>query len=134
KVEQPLPPPVSETAGGGTEQVPDGLRVLFSPERADLTPATEGAIKAYLGTIAKSPAASFNVVAYAAGAPEDPSTPRRLSLSRALAIRSVMLQDGIASPHIYLRALGAANGDGPADRVDISTLTTNTAGSAEKPK
>lgn len=133
KVERPLPPPISDTAGGRAESVPDGLRILFSPERADLTPATESAIKSYLATILQLPAASFNVVAYAAGPPEDPSTPRRLSLSRALAIRSVMLADGVDSPHIYLRALGAASGEGPPDRVDISALGTNT-GSAEKPK
>lgn len=133
KVERPLPPPISDTAGGRAEPVPDGLRILFSPERADLTPATESAIKSYLGTILQLPATSFNVVAYAAGPPEDPSTPRRLSLSRALAIRSVLLAEGIDSPHIYLRALGAASGEGPPDRVDISALGTNT-GSAEKPK
>ena len=38
---------------------------------------------------------SFNVVAYAAGTPEDPSTARRLSLSRALAVRSALIADGV---------------------------------------
>jgi len=61
-------------------------------------------------------------VAYAAGRPEDPSTARRLSLSRALAVRAALMADGISSNRIYVRALGAQASDGPADRVDISVL------------
>ena len=60
------------------------------------------------------------VTAFAAGSPEDPSTPRRLSLARALAARAVLINEGIASTRIYVRALGSAAGDGPADRVDLS--------------
>jgi hypothetical protein len=61
------------------------------------------------------------VQAYAQGTKEDPSTPRRLSLSRGLAARAVLLNDGIASTRIYLRALGASDaGDGPPNRVDVT--------------
>ena len=60
------------------------------------------------------------MAAYAAGSPEDPSTPRRLSLARALAARAVLINEGIASTRIYVRALGSAADDGPADRVDLS--------------
>jgi len=67
---------------------------------------------------------SFNVMAYATGTPEDPSTARRLSLARALTIRGAMMADGVASTRIYVRANGAPPGvdAGPADRVDISVL------------
>jgi hypothetical protein len=68
---------------------------------------------------------SFNVVAYAAGTPDDPSTARRLSLSRALAVRSALMADGVSSTHIYVRALGAPEGDKTPDRVDISVLGAN---------
>ena len=51
---------------------------------------------------------SFNVMAYAAGTPEDPSTPRRLSLSRALAVRRVLMADGVASARIYRARARAA--------------------------
>lgn len=131
KLEPPQTPPISADAGGGAEPIANGLRVLFSPSRTDLTVATEAGIKAYLGTVPKTENTSFDVTAYAAGAPEDPSTPRRLSLSRALAIRSVLLADGIVSARIYVRALGAANAGGPSDRVDVVALGTN---GAETPK
>ncbi|MBN9559586.1 MAG: hypothetical protein J0H14_02520, partial [Alphaproteobacteria bacterium] len=89
KPEPPPAPPIAADAGGGVERISDGLRVLFATDRTDLTPSTEAAIKAYLATVPHTESTSFNVTAYAAGGPEDPSTPRRLSLSRALAIRSV---------------------------------------------
>ena len=61
------------------------------------------------------------MVATAAGSADDPSTPRRLSLSRALAARAVLITEGIASTRIYVRALGASGPpDGPPDRVDVS--------------
>ena len=129
KPEQAAPPPISPSAGGAVEPIQGGLRVLFSPERTDLTQGTEDAIKAYLASVPKTAGTSFNVTAYAAGPPEDPSTPRRLSLSRALAIRSVMMADGIDSPRIYVRALGASAAGGPPDRVDIAALGTNAPGS-----
>jgi len=125
KPEPPPAPPIAADAGGGVERTSDGLRVLFATSRTDLTPSTEAAIKAYLASVPHTESTSFNVTAYAAGSPEDPSTPRRLSLSRALAIRSVMLADGVASARIYLRALGAAHGDGPVDRADLVALGTN---------
>jgi hypothetical protein len=71
--------------------------------------------------------ATFNVVAYATGTPEDPSTARRLSLSRALAVRSVLMANGISSSRIYVRALGAAGGDEPPDRVDLAVMGGNAA-------
>ena len=125
KPEPPQAPPIAADAGGGVVPIGDGLRVLFATSRTDMTEGTEAAIKAYIASVPRTESTSFNVTAYAAGGPEDPSTPRRLSLSRALAIRSVMIADGVASARIYLRALGAAHGDGPMDRVDVVALGTN---------
>ena len=69
---------------------------------------------------------SVNVVAYAAGKPDDPSTARRLSLSRGLAVRSVLLASGVPSAQIYVRALGATASDGPADRVELTVAPIGT--------
>ena len=41
--------------------------------------------------------------------------------ARALAARAVLISEGIPSARIYVRALGAAGGDGPADRVDVTS-------------
>ncbi len=125
KQETPPPPPISATAGGGVEPITDGIRVLFTPTRTDLTPETEASIRAYAEHQPVTPGTSYNVTAYAPGQPEDLSTPRRLSLSRALAVRSVLMASGIPSAQIYVRALGPATAGGPADRVDVAALATN---------
>jgi outer membrane protein OmpA-like peptidoglycan-associated protein len=142
--EPPPPASVVADAPGEAIRMPDGLRVTFGPERADLNPSTNSALRDLAretpppgpqpGTQAAvrngAPAAvpvpggprSFTVSAFAAGTPEDPSTARRLALSRALAVRSVLIAEGVPSARIYVKALGASSpavADGPADRVDV---------------
>jgi outer membrane protein OmpA-like peptidoglycan-associated protein len=131
---KPPPPPepvVAADAGGAAAPISEGLRITFGSGRAELSPATEGAIKNFAHTAPKTENASINVLAYAAGTQDDPSTARRLSLSRALAVRSVLMAEGIASTRIYVRALGAASGDGPPDRADLTVMGSSA--SAEAP-
>jgi outer membrane protein OmpA-like peptidoglycan-associated protein len=110
---------MAKDAAGEPSPIPDGVRVTFGAGSADLNEATAGAIRHLGETWAANPVATFNVYAYAAGAPDDPSTPRRLSLSRALAARAVLLAEGIGSARIYPRALGSTAPQGPVDRVDV---------------
>ncbi len=119
---RPVPAPVIPTtpdAAGEATKIPGGVRITFGPGKADLNAATEAAIREVGHTIAADPNAAVNVFAYAAGSTDDPSTPRRLSLSRALAARAVLMSEGIASTRIYPRALGNTPSDGPPDRVDV---------------
>ncbi len=121
----PLPIPVANDAPGTAQPIPDGLRVTFGDGRADLNPTTETALRALADT---APAgASFSIAAFAASIPDDPSTPRRLSLSRALAVRAVLIAEGIVSERIYVKALGDGHGvaDGPVDRADVTTVATS---------
>jgi outer membrane protein OmpA-like peptidoglycan-associated protein len=123
------PPPISTTAGTTIEPLPKqdgtGVRLDFAQGAADLSPITADAVKALVAAAPKTDDTTFNVMAYAAGVPEDPSTARRLSLSRALAVRSALMAYGVPSTHIYVRALGALPGDGPQDRVDVLVLGAN---------
>jgi outer membrane protein OmpA-like peptidoglycan-associated protein len=121
----PPPPPISDTAASAASQNNGGLRVTFGAGQADLSPASADAIRDMVKTARAGDATSFNVVAYAAGTPEDPSTARRLSLSRALAVRSALIANGVGSAHIYVRALGAPDGDQTPDRVDVAVLGGN---------
>jgi outer membrane protein OmpA-like peptidoglycan-associated protein len=115
----PTAPPVAADAPGEPSPIPGGLRVTFGPGRTELNGATEQALRDFARTMKGNEQETFNVVATAAGTADDPSTPRRLSLSRALAARSVLVNEGIASTRIYVRALGANGPEGPADRVDL---------------
>ena len=118
---QPPPPvPVNDDAPGVATPLPGGgIRVTFGPDRQDLNPATVDAIRAYGAAVRGNDTTALNVMAYAGGKSDDPSTPRRLSLARALAARAVLINDGIPSARIYVRALGTGPADEPADRVDV---------------
>lgn len=121
-VPPPSPVPVVENAPGIAAAIPGGQRITFGATGSDLNPATEAAIRETAHTPPAGPNASFTVTAFAAGTPEDASTARRLSLSRALAVRGVLIAEGIPSVRIYVKALGTttpAFTDGPPDRVDI---------------
>ncbi len=115
--------PLVTDAPGQAAPLPGGVRATFGADRADLNPVTEGAIRQFANSVKSQDQVTINVLAYAAGSADDPSTPRRLSLSRALAARAVLITMGIPSTRIYVRALGAAVGDGPADRVDVVRAT-----------
>jgi outer membrane protein OmpA-like peptidoglycan-associated protein len=123
----PPPPPISESSSSAAVPSNAGLRVTFGAGQADLSPASAAAIQQMVKSAPSGDATSFNVVAYAAGTPDDPSTARRLSLSRALAVRSALMADGITSSRIYVRALGAAPGDDAPDRVELAVMGANAA-------
>lgn len=134
---QPTPlPTVTADAPGRTTALEGGLRVLFGSNHAELNPAMESAIRGLVRPVSVTDGSSFTITSYAAGTPEDPSTARRLSLSRALAVRSVLINQGIASIRIYVRALGptsAGFADGPADRADVVATSNSVAPPAASP-
>ena len=125
--EPPAPPapPISTSAASSASNTGTGLRVTFGAGQSDLSPASAAAIKGIVASAPSGDGTTFNVVAYAAGTPEDPSTARRLSLSRALAVRSALMADGISSSRIYVRALGAEGGNEAPDRVDVAVMGAN---------
>jgi outer membrane protein OmpA-like peptidoglycan-associated protein len=116
----PPPPPVSDKAATAATPTTTGLRLTFAPDEADLSPESSSSIKQLTTAAPIGDSTTFNVLAYAPGKPDDPSTARRVSLSRAMAVRSALVADGVPSAHIFVRALGEQYGDGPPDRVDLS--------------
>jgi outer membrane protein OmpA-like peptidoglycan-associated protein len=116
----PSPPHVTDGAPGTATSIPGGLRVTFGATGAALNPVTLAALRRIAAEAAHAHVPSVAVDAYAANDPSDPSTPRRLSLSRALAARAVLREAGIPSEQIYVRALIAdAAASAPANRVDV---------------
>ena len=61
----------------------------------------------------------LQIVAYASGSDDNASQARRLSLSRALAVRSYLIDAGVRSTRMDVRALGNKFDAGPGDRVDL---------------
>ena len=115
--------PVLPQASGNVSPLKGGVRITFGGGSSDLNPATESALRSFADTVKADAGADLNVYAFATGSAEDPSTPRRLALARALVVRAILISQGIVSTRIYPRALGSLpsplGGDGPPDRVDL---------------
>ena len=122
---KPPPPPVvpvKADAVGTATQMGAVTRVTFGPASSDLNPSTVAALQKIAADAKSNPLMSLDVTAWAPGTKEDPSTPRRLSLDRALAARAVLINAGIVSDRIHAIAKGF-NDIGtaaPPDRVDLT--------------
>lgn len=96
------------------------LSVSFDSGAAELTDAAKGELGRFAADLKKTSDQRLQVVAFAAGTDAEASQARRLALSRALAVRSYLIEQGIGSARMDVRALGnKIEGDGPADRVDL---------------
>jgi outer membrane protein OmpA-like peptidoglycan-associated protein len=110
-VQPPVAPPrriVGETAA----------RIIFPGEAAELGPEARGALDGLVPRLAANERLRVEVLGYAApGA--DASQARRVSLARALAVRSYLVDKGVKTARVDVRALGSRPEGEPADRVDL---------------
>ena len=113
--------PATSRAGRGAaiEQHDGSLRLLFAANEATLPEDAQKALAAIARRLETEHNLYIQLLAYAEGTEAEASKARRLSLSRALAVRSYLMNDGVRSTRIEVRALGHKIPDGPADRVDV---------------
>jgi len=105
-----LPP--AKAAAGET-------RLLFGDGSAELTARAAGQLNELANELLGNADARVQLLAYAKASDDGSSKARRLSLSRALAVRAYLIEKGIRSTRMDVRALGSGFTDGPADRVDV---------------
>ncbi|GAN90688.1 hypothetical protein Gbfr_021_015 [Gluconobacter frateurii M-2] len=100
-----------------------GMRILFAPESSDLNDDSLKSVVAYANTLRDQPEKRIILTGYATLPGDDISMPRRISLARALAIRSIFINAGVATTRLYPRAMGRPdkNDTNPPDRLDIVT-------------
>ncbi|TQF76307.1 OmpA family protein, partial [Elioraea sp. Yellowstone] len=109
-------PPPSRTPAGSP---PARVQLLFEPGIQELSASMRAELRALAAALPEDEATRLTVNAYAGGDPANPSLARRASLTRALAVRTALMEAGVRSTRIDVRALGLNAGDGPADRVDV---------------
>jgi outer membrane protein OmpA-like peptidoglycan-associated protein len=120
---QPAPPPparVASVAPGGTE-LSKRSSILFAPGAEEPPPAALDSVKAMTASLTAalwSGTAHVQLEAFGGKPGDKSSDARRLSLKRALIVRQLLIDDGIPSERIVVRAMGGAS-DGSPDRVDI---------------
>ena len=102
------------------EVVAGQVRIVFPSESDEVPPASEAALKELAAMMMADPTLRLEILAYASGGDEaQANRARRLSLSRALAVRSFLIDQDIRSTRMDVRAEGSNTEVEPADRVDI---------------
>ncbi len=121
------PPPVHTAPAGptiGNENLTKRSMILFAKDAADPAAGALGSIKFLAGELnaaMTTPNARVELQAFGGIKGDKGSDARRLSLKRALAIRQVLIDDGVSPDRIDVRAMGGVDDTGPADRVDVYT-------------
>jgi outer membrane protein OmpA-like peptidoglycan-associated protein len=70
-----------------------------------------------------NPGSRVELQAFGGAKGDKGSDARRLSLKRALAIRQVLIEDGVNADRIDVHAMGGVDDTGPTDRVDVYVRT-----------
>jgi outer membrane protein OmpA-like peptidoglycan-associated protein len=119
----PSAPPPNATAAAATSAAPAlaHLNVVRFPQgRAEIPPEGQELLDTVASQLAANAKLRLQLVAYASGVADDAVAARRLSLARAVQMRSYLIAKGVSSVRMDVRALGNRNeSGGPADRVDV---------------
>ena len=98
-------------------------RVEFTGGSADVPASSHAVLNRAAAELQRNPDARLRLTAVSSAA--DASVARRLSLSRALAVRAYLIEQGVRATRMDLQALTGRADDGiaPGDRVDIAIVT-----------
>ncbi len=93
--------------------------ISFAHSSDNYDPSVVPNLNKLVDVMSQNSSVRITLTAYADVNGTSPREARRLSLSRALAIRDYLTSKGISSSRIDVRALGANVASGPYDRVDV---------------
>jgi outer membrane protein OmpA-like peptidoglycan-associated protein len=100
-----------------------GTRVVFSSGSADLPDGAKPVLDAVARQLAGNDRNRLQLVGYAGRAADDANQARRVSLQRALAVRTYLMEHGVPNTRMDVRALGNRTEENdPPDRVDVVTV------------
>ena len=121
-VAAPPPPPQSVAVAppsAGSIRKGDNVTVLFATESEHLPESARSDLEKVAQKMARDEGLTLQLLAYAAGDEANASKARRLSLTRALKVRTYLMELGVRTGRIDVRGLGNKSEGGPADRVDV---------------
>ena len=117
QLQQPAAPAPRIAARPPADEQPN--RILFTGGSDKLPEKAKKTLRRIAGELSTGDELRVQLLAYAQGTPETASQARRLSLLRALAVRSYLIERGVRSTRMDVRALGNKVEGGPADRVEV---------------
>ncbi len=98
------------------------MRLEFAPDATKLPSPSRDRLASLAKRLADQKDLRLQLLAYAGGEGLSASKARRLSLSRALAVRSFLIESGLRSTRIDVRALGNKTTEEPMNRVDVDVV------------
>ncbi|HEY0282722.1 MAG TPA: hypothetical protein VGC27_08870, partial [Rhizomicrobium sp.] len=119
------PPPMRTPAPASNPEADSGSKrgvVLFAPNATDPSVSAMQNIKTLAGSLSTTlgvGASRLQLLAFGGPHGEKSSDSRRLSLRRALIVRQILIDNGVPSERIDVRAMGGTDDSGPLDRVDV---------------
>lgn len=119
-VPTPPAPKAESTASLATGEDGRLIRVEFDESQSKLPDSAKPNLLKLADQVKDQRDVRLQLLAYAGGDDLKSNRARRLSLSRALSVRSFLIESGIRSTRIDVRALGDKTSDEPKNRVDIT--------------
>tara|TARA_R110002124_G_scaffold91554_1_gene233049 strand:- start:31465 stop:32457 length:993 start_codon:yes stop_codon:yes gene_type:complete len=119
-VPTPPAPKAESTASLTTGEDGRLIRVVFDESQSKLPDTAKPNLLKLADQVKDQRDVRLQLLAYAGGDDLKSNRARRLSLSRALSVRSFLIESGIRSTRIDVRALGDKTSDEPKNRVDIT--------------
>lgn len=111
-----LPAKTKDAASAGGK---DTVTVVFDGDSTMVPQSSMPELASLARRMEKDDSLTLQLLSYAQGEGENFGKARRVSLSRAVEVRKILMDYGVRSTRIDLRALGTkTEGGGPADRVD----------------
>jgi outer membrane protein OmpA-like peptidoglycan-associated protein len=98
------------------------LRIPFAAGETELAKSAQEQLDGLVQDLRSAETLRVQLLAYAGDEGASPSKARRVSLSRALAVRSYLIESGIKTSRIDVRALGNKTTSDSPDRVDVKVV------------
>jgi len=98
------------------------LQIPFPAGETEVATSAQEQLESLAKDLRSSETLRVQLLAYAGDEGASPSKARRVSLSRALAVRSYLIESGIKTSRIDVRALGNKTTSGSPDRVDVKVV------------
>ncbi len=98
---------------------PAGIRILYAADATELPEAARKDLDALAAWLQAHPEARLQIVGYASAATKTGSEARRRSLLRTLAVRTYLVENGVLSTRMDVRAMGDRTDETPKDRVEV---------------
>jgi outer membrane protein OmpA-like peptidoglycan-associated protein len=125
KAAAPTPPSVKAPSAKPLSAKSQGMlsvSVGFDVGVIKLTDGAQSELERVITTLSKNEDLRVRLHAFAKTPDGNKNAARRLSLSRALAVRSYLMDKGIRSTRMDVRALGNQSDGAAADRVDVTVV------------